>query len=266
MAETSREIRLASRPEGEPTPEDFELAEVPVPEPGEGEILVRNEYLSVDPYMRGRMRDVKSYMPPFEVGEVMTGGAVGQVVASNGGVRRGLVGPGPERLARALRVRRRGPVPGRPGRGAGLDLARRARDAGLTAYAGLMRIGKPQEGETLFVSGAAGAVGSAVGQMPAGGLRAVGSAGSPEKVEWLTGELGSTPRSTTATATSARSCASTAPKGSTSTSTTSEATTSARRSAGWNVGADPPVRRDLPVQRGAAARARATSSRCSPSG
>lgn len=191
MADVTREIRLASRPEGEPVPENFEVAEVPIPEPGEGEILVRNEYLSVDPYMRGRMRDVKSYMPPFEVGEVMTGGAVGQVVASNGdkfeegawvqglnGWREHYVSDG------------EGLFPVDP------DVAPVSTSLGvlgmpgLTAYAGLMRIGKPQEGETLFVSGAAGAVGSAVGQMARlKGLRAVGSAGSAEKVEWLTGEL-----------------------------------------------------------------------------
>ncbi len=128
MAETSREIRLASRPEGEPVPEDFELAEVPVPEPGEGEILVRNEYLSVDPYMRGRMRDVKSYMPPFEVGEVMTGGAVGQVVASNGGkFEEGSWVQGLKGWREHYVSRRRGPLPRRPGRGARLHIARRAR-------------------------------------------------------------------------------------------------------------------------------------------
>ena len=192
MAETTREIRLASRPEGEPVQENFELAEVPVPEPGDGEILVRNEYLSVDPYMRGRMRDVKSYMPPFEVGEVMTGGAVGQVMSSNGGTfeegswvqglngwrehyvsdGEGLFPVDPEIAPVSTSLG----VLGMPG---------------LTAYAGLTRIGQPQEGETLYVSGAAGAVGSAVGQMARlKGLRAVGSAGSPEKVEWLTGELG----------------------------------------------------------------------------
>ena len=192
MAETSREIRLASRPDGEPRPENFELAEVRMPKPGKGEILVRNEYLSVDPYMRGRMRDVKSNVLPFEVGKVMTGGAVGQVVASNRGKfeegswvqglngwrehyvsdGEGLFGvdPAVAPISTSLGV---------------LGMT------GLTAYAGLMRIGKPQEGETLFVSGAAGAVGSAVGQMARlKGLRAVGSAGSAEKFDWLTGELG----------------------------------------------------------------------------
>ena len=192
MAETSREIRLASRPEGEPVPENFELAEVPVPEPAEGEILVRNEYLSVDPYMRGRMRDVKSYMPPFGVGEVMTGGAVGQVVASNGGkFEEGAWVQGLQGWREHYVSDGEGLFPVDP------DVAPVSTSLGvlgmpgLTAYAGLMRIGKPQEGETLFVSGAAGAVGSAVGQMARlKGLRAVGSAGSPEKVEWLTGELG----------------------------------------------------------------------------
>ncbi len=192
MAESSREIRLASHPEGAPKPEDFELAEVPLPEPAAGEVLVRNSYLSVDPYMRNRMRDVKSYVPPYQVGKVMDGGAVGQVVASNGGrfaegtwvqglngwrehfVSNGdglfEVDPGLAPISTSLGVL------GMPG---------------LTAYAGLMEFGKPQEGETLFVSGAAGAVGSAVGQMARlKGCRVVGSAGSAEKVEWLTGELG----------------------------------------------------------------------------
>jgi hypothetical protein len=192
MAETSTEIRLASRPEGMPRPENFELAEVTVPDPGPGEVLVRNSYLSVDPYMRGRMRDVKSYQPPYALGEVMSGGAVGQVVASNGGkfeegawvqslngwrehyvsTSDGLfpVDPDLAPVSTALGVL------GMPG---------------LTAYAGLTEIGRPQEGETVFVSGAAGAVGSAAGQMARlRGCRVVGSAGSAEKVQWLTGELG----------------------------------------------------------------------------
>ena len=79
----SREIRLKRRPAGMPAPEDFELAETTVATPGEGEVLVRNSYMSVDPYMRGRMVDRKSYVPPFQIGEVLSGGAVGQVVASH---------------------------------------------------------------------------------------------------------------------------------------------------------------------------------------
>ncbi len=139
---------------------------MPLPEPAEGEILVRNSYLSVDPYMRSRMRDVKSYVPPYEVGKVMDGGAVGQVIASKRRqVRGGLLGAGPQRLARALRVQRRRPVPGGPELAPVSTALGVLGMPGLTAYAGLMDIGKPQEGETMFVSGAAGAVGSAVGQM-----------------------------------------------------------------------------------------------------
>lgn len=190
MTDTSREIRLASRPEGRPTDANFELAEVPVPEPGEGQALVRNVYLSVDPYMRGRMRDTKSYVPPWPVGEVMDGGAVGRVVASNtpdlsegdwvltqdGWREHALVesalkvDPDTAPVSTALGVL------GMPG---------------FTAWTGLTQFGRPQEGETLFVSAAAGAVGSMVGQLgKLRGLRVVGSAGSDEKLEWLTGELG----------------------------------------------------------------------------
>jgi NADPH-dependent curcumin reductase CurA len=192
VGETTREIRLAARPNGEPRPSDFEIAEAPLPEPGPGEVLVRNSYLSVDPYMRGRMRDVRSYIPPFEVGQVLEGGAVGQVVASNGGpfeegtwvqhmggwrehaISDGsLVYPVDPELApisTALGVL------GMPG---------------LTAYAGIVEIGKAQPGETVYISAAAGAVGSAAGQIARlKGCRVVGSAGSDEKVAWLTDELG----------------------------------------------------------------------------
>ena len=163
-----------------------------MPEPGDGQALVRNAYLSVDPYMRGRMREAKSYVPPFPVGQVMDGGAVGQVVASNtpdlaegdwvntqlgwrehalvegGGVLK--VDPDVAPVSTALGVL------GMPG---------------FTAWVGLTEFGRPKEGETLFVSGAAGAVGSTVGQLAKlRGLRVVGSAGSDEKAELLTGELG----------------------------------------------------------------------------
>jgi NADPH-dependent curcumin reductase CurA len=193
MPETSREIRLAARPHGRPTPDCFDLAEVPVPEPAEGEALVRNTYLSVDPYMRGRMRDVKSYVPPFQVGEAMDGGAVGQVVASRNpdlpegrwvqsmqGWREHYVTDGSALLPVAdpevAPVSASLGVLGMPG---------------FTAWVGLTQIGRPKEGETVFVSAAAGAVGSTVGQLAKQrGCRAVGSAGSAEKVEWLTGELG----------------------------------------------------------------------------
>ena len=187
----SREIRLAARPRGMPTPADFELAEVELPDPADGEILIRNAFVSVDPYMRGRMNDVKSYVPPFALGEPLLGGAVGQVVASRNerfeqgswvvhghgwreaalsdgkGVRNVVLSPAP--LSTALGVL------GMPG---------------LTAYVGIVDIGEVRDGETVFVSGAAGAVGSAAAQLARlRGARVIGSAGTAEKVAWLE-ELG----------------------------------------------------------------------------
>jgi NADPH-dependent curcumin reductase CurA len=189
---TTREIRLAARPAGEPTPETFELAESELREPLDGEVVVRNSYLSVDPYMRGRMRDVKSYVPPFEVGKVLQGGAVGQVVASRseqvpeGAWVQSMFGWREHYVAAA-----EGLLPVDP------DLAPVSTALGvlgmpgLTAYVGLMEFGRPQPGETVYVSAAAGAVGGVVGQLARlEGARAVGSAGSPEKVAHLTGELG----------------------------------------------------------------------------
>ena len=150
MSDTSREIRLASRPEGRPTDDNFELAEVPVPEPGEGQALVRNEYLSVDPYMRGRMRDAKSYVPPFEVGKVMEGGAVGQVVASNSpDLNEG------DWVSTQLGWREHSLVDAQ-GRAAGATPTWRPCPPslgvlgmpGFTAWTGLTEFGKPKEGET----------------------------------------------------------------------------------------------------------------------
>ncbi|AXI77457.1 NADP-dependent oxidoreductase [Peterkaempfera bronchialis] len=190
---TGRAWHLVARPRGWPTPEDFALRETPVPQPGPGQILVRNEYLSVDPYMRGRMNDVPSYVPPFRLGEPMDGGAVGRVVASEAAgfmtgdtVLHGLgwreyavvdadhavtVDPEAAPLSAFLGVL------GMPG---------------LTAYAGLLEVGSFKEGEAVFVSGAAGAVGSLVGQIARlrGASRVVGSAGSPEKVARLVDEYG----------------------------------------------------------------------------
>jgi len=186
MAE-SREIHLVSRPAGSPKPADFAVVEVDVPDPGEGEVLIRNAFVSVDPYMRPRMNDVKSYTPPFQLGEVMTGGAVGQVVASRN-----------ERVAEGTWVLHslgwrelalsdgRGLLPVDPSL-APLSTALGVLGMpGLTAWYGLLEIGRPQEGETVFVSGAAGAVGSVVGQIAKlKGCRVIGSAGSAEKVAWL---------------------------------------------------------------------------------
>ena len=192
MPETTREIHLASRPDGAPVPENFELAEVGLPEIGEGEVLVRNSYLSVDPYMRGRMRDVKSYIPPFQVGEVLQGGAVGQVVASrNDAVEEGSWVQSLQGWREHYVSSGEGLLPVDPSLAPVSTALGVLGMPGLTAYAGLMEFGKPQEGETVFVSAAAGAVGSVVGQLARiKGARAVGSAGSEEKLRFLTDDLG----------------------------------------------------------------------------
>jgi NADPH-dependent curcumin reductase CurA len=191
MAEVSREIRLAARPSGVPRESDFELVEAPVPEPGDGQLLVRNAYISVDPYMRPRMNDVPSYVPPFRIGKALDGGAVGRVVASrNRAFAEGdwvTHGFGWREWAlidgRGVRKVSAGAVPISAYLGA-LGMP------GLTAYVGLFDIGRVKEGETVFVSGAAGAVGSAAGQMAKiAGCTVIGSAGSEEKVAWLR-ELG----------------------------------------------------------------------------
>lgn len=188
----NRQILLASRPEGEPTPENFELVETEVPEPGPGRMLLRTVYLSLDPYMRGRMNAGASYAPPVEVGAVMEGQCVCEVVASDhpefeagefvlayagwqeysvsdgAGVQR--IDPSLRPLSYALGVL------GMPG---------------MTAYTGLMNIGRPEAGETLVVAAASGAVGSVVGQIgKVLGCRVVGIAGGPEKCAFVRGELG----------------------------------------------------------------------------
>ncbi|WP_026341217.1 NADP-dependent oxidoreductase [Actinomadura atramentaria] len=193
MSETTREVRLVARPVGEPVPSDFELVEVPVGEPGSGEILVRNTWMSVDPYMRGRMNDVKSYVPPYRLGEPMEGGAVGEVVASNAanipvgatvlhsrGWRE--VAIVPETSAQVVDT---GLAPARTYLGA-LGMV------GLTAYAGLVRIAPVEEGDVVFISGAAGAVGIIAGRVARhlGAAKVVGSAGGPVKTRRLVEEFG----------------------------------------------------------------------------
>jgi hypothetical protein len=190
---TAHAWTLVRRPNGWPVPEDFELAEFPLSELGPGQILVANEYFSVDPYMRGRMNDVKSYVPPFQLGQPMDGGAVGRVLASAAdGITVGdtvVHGFGWRDLSvvdagQATRVDPElAPVSAYLGV---LGMT------GLTAYAGLLRVGALQAGETVFVSGAAGAVGSLVGQIAKqrGAAKVIGSAGSPEKVRKLVGEYG----------------------------------------------------------------------------
>ncbi len=184
----SREIRLKSRPVGLPAPEHFEMAITTLPEPGQGEVLVRNLFMSVDPYMRGRMYDRPSYVPPFAVGAPLEGGAIGEVVQSADpslkpgdhvmsmmGWREAFVAPANtlEKLPQMAGVPTQAwlGVIGMPG---------------LTAYAGLLAIGEPKPGETVFVSGAAGAVGSIVAQIAKiKGCTVVASAGTDAKCEWL---------------------------------------------------------------------------------
>ncbi len=190
---TGREVRLASRPHGVPTEANFSVVEVSVPDPAPGEVLVRNLFVSVDPYMRGRMNDVPSYVPPFELGATMQGGAVGEVVESasesfapgdivlhNLGWREWATGP-------AALFQRADPTVDRLSYHLGI-----LGMTGLTAYAGLVAVAAFVPGDIVFVSGAAGAVGSAVAQIARllGAGRVVASAGSDEKVALLTGALG----------------------------------------------------------------------------
>ncbi|MDT3398323.1 NADP-dependent oxidoreductase [Streptomyces sp. B1866] len=190
---TSREWHLVARPEGWPKPQDFALREAPVIEPGPGQILVRNIYLSVDPYMRGRMNDVKSYLPPYGLDRPMDGGAVGEVVASN--AEGFAVG---DHVVHNDGWREYARVPAEQAVKADPDLAPLSAYLGvlgmpgLTAYAGLLRSAEFTEGDAVFVSGAAGAVGSEVGQIARlkGASRVVGSAGSDEKVRVLVEEYG----------------------------------------------------------------------------
>ncbi|MFC8502830.1 NADP-dependent oxidoreductase [Pedococcus sp. NPDC057267] len=188
-----REWRLASRPTGWPTPENFELAESDVPALGDGQIRVRNEVLSVDPYMRGRMSAAKSYAAPYEVGAAMTGGAVGVVEESRAdGVAVG------DHVLHGLGWREVAVLDAKDARVVDTDAAPASSYlgvlgmTGLTAYAGLKRIAEVKEGDVVFVSGAAGAVGGAVGQIAKalGAGKVIGSAGSPEKVRHLTEDLG----------------------------------------------------------------------------
>ncbi|MEP1123864.1 MAG: NADP-dependent oxidoreductase [Ilumatobacter sp.] len=191
---TSRQINLVARPNGAPVESDFEVVEVDVAAPSDGEVVVANRFMSVDPYMRGRMNDVKSYVAPFQLGEVLAGGAVGEVIESNSpdvavgdlvthglGWREIAVVPAdetqPATAVEGVPLSANLGVLGMPG---------------LTAYAGLLEVASFVEGDAVFVSGAAGAVGSVVGQIAKlkGASRVIGSAGSDEKVSFLTDLLG----------------------------------------------------------------------------
>jgi NADPH-dependent curcumin reductase CurA len=187
----NREIHLASRPQGWPWPANFRLVETPLPEAAEGQVLVRNVYMSVDPYMRGRMNARRSYAEPYEVGHAMYGGAIGRVlvsrtpvlavgdvVLSNWGWREYFVSDGSdlERIEPQAPLSYYLGVLGMPG---------------LTAYVGLYDLAEPQPGETVFVSAASGAVGSVVGQLARiRGCTVIGSVGSEEKLRYVRDDLG----------------------------------------------------------------------------
>ncbi|MEA2203616.1 MAG: NADPH:quinone reductase [Blastocatellia bacterium] len=186
----NKEIRLASRPAGMPAAENFQLVDAEVPALNEGELLARTLYISVDPYLRGRMREGRSYIPPFEVGQVIESGGIGEVVESRndkfqkGDIVTGLFGWRLYNVAKGdglMKV-----LPGIP-----LTTALGVLGMpGLTAYFGLLDIGRPVAGETVVVSGAAGAVGITVCQIAKiKGCRVVGIAGSDEKNDYLKTEL-----------------------------------------------------------------------------
>jgi NADPH-dependent curcumin reductase len=190
--ENNKQVVLASRPQAAVTPDNFRVVEAPIPTPGEGEVLVRNVWLSLDPYMRGRMNDVKSYAPSVAIGAVMVGQTVGEVVESrHPGFKNGdkvLTGTGWQLYGVA--------------RGKELMLVDASRVPasyylgilgmpGMTAWFGLFEIGKPKQGETVVVSAASGAVGSVVGQLAKSeGCRVVGIAGGRRKCDYVVDELG----------------------------------------------------------------------------
>ena len=192
LPKTHRRVVLARRPPAEPAEADFRIEDVPMPEPGPREVLVRNIYMSLDPYMRGRMRDAASYAAPVGIGEVMTGGTVGEVVKSNAeafkvgdivedrlGWQEYAIGGGPlmRKVDPSLApISTANGVLGMPG---------------MTAYFGLFDVGQPKAGETVVVSAASGAVGQIVGQLAKiAGCRAVGIAGGPKKCAFVKDTLG----------------------------------------------------------------------------
>lgn len=188
----NRRFLLASRPHGEPTADNFRLEKVATPQPAAGQVLLRTVYLSLDPYMRGRMSDAPSYAPPVEIGEVMVGGTVSRVVASQhpdfkpGDWVLGYDGWQDYALSDGSGLRNLGPEQKHPSRLLGV-----LGMPGFTAYMGLLDIGQPKPGETLVVAAASGAVGSVVGQVAKlKGCRVVGVAGGKEKCRYVVEELG----------------------------------------------------------------------------
>ena len=188
----NRQITLASRPVGYPKASDFNVVEVPIPEPEDGQVLLKTIYLSVDPYMRGRINAAKSYAANVEIDEIMVGSVIAQVVESKhpnfeaGDIVNAGIGWQEYGVAGGDGLRKIDPDIAPISTGAGI-----LGMPGLTAYFGLLEVGNLQDGETVFVSGAAGAVGSVVGQIAKiKGCRVVGSAGSDEKVAYVVEELG----------------------------------------------------------------------------
>jgi hypothetical protein len=192
MAEMNRQILLAARPAGFPKDSDFKLVQTPVPQPGPGQYLARTLWLSVDPYQRGRMNDVKSYAPPVPLNGVMEGGTVSRVLQSNhpkfkvGDIVEGRLGWQDYAVTDGRGTRAIDPALAPISTALGV-----LGMPGLTAYFGLLEICHPKAGETVVVSGAAGAVGSLVGQIAKiVGCRAVGIAGEDDKCAWVVKDLG----------------------------------------------------------------------------
>ena len=192
MPATNRQVLFASRPQGPVSEDNFRIVEAPVPEPDEGEVLVKNHWLSLDPYMRGRMSEAKSYAAGAKLGEVMVGQTVGEVVAS----RDPAFKAGDQVLA-PLGWQLYGKAPAR--HLTAIDVSRAPASyylgllgmPGMTAWLGLREIGRPKPGETLVVSAASGAVGSVVGQLARSeGCRVVGIAGGKAKCDYVVQELG----------------------------------------------------------------------------
>jgi NADPH-dependent curcumin reductase CurA len=192
MTQQAKRIVLAARPKGEPRASDFRIEDCPVPVPGEGEVLLRTIWLSLDPYMRGRMSDGPSYATPVPIGGVMEGATVSEVVAShnpgfaNGDIVLARAGWQSHALSHGKDLRKVDPKLAPVSTAVGV-----LGMPGMTAYTGLLDIGKPQAGETVVVAAASGAVGSAVGQIAKiKGARAVGIAGGKDKCDYVKNELG----------------------------------------------------------------------------
>lgn len=192
MASRNRQIVLAARPKGLPKESDFRLVEAHVPSPERGEFLVQAIFLSLDPYIRGRMNDVESYVPPLQIGEVINSGVVGRVVQSHhpefavGEIVQGMFGWQEYAISNGQGVLKVDPTLAPISTALGV-----LGMPGMTAYFGLLDIGQPKAGETVVISGAAGAVGSVVGQIARlQGCHCVGIAGSEAKIQYLVDELG----------------------------------------------------------------------------